>query len=484
MKKIQTPLFYLFIIAINILFFWRSFNISLFKDDFFFFEISRINNVGAFLNFFSPIRTYSFKPLASEVFYFLINRNIFLGHLIVFITYFVGLLYLYKSIIFISKNKYFAQLSILIYSLSSAHVFQLYWLATYQEILVFTALSASFYFFLQRKTLISSIFYVCALLSKETAILYIIFLLFIELLTLSKARRLNMKSILFIFRRLIIYGLLSALFFCIYQYSLHYVTALDNYKMDLNFRRILNNSMWYFLWSWGVPSFLPDYMTSIFSAPINEFWKLWREPYVQLYFYLFGIYIFSFLSVFIAYIVTNRHITKKFFVLSLGAIACFFIYLGPVLFFPHRWMVRLTLPLIFISLLQSYILICYFESKRVFRYLAGILIVIYLAMSMAGTKLHENASTYTLESSITKRAEAVFKDINRFNNCSTIYIKDPKMMKMSSWDGSEKIALTFFGNSARSYFFPRRKDLNLVYEFQTRTQPIGSCVVGADEFLR
>jgi len=88
------------------------------------------------------------------------------------------------------------------------------------------------------------------------------------------------------------------------------------------------------------------------------------------------------------------------------------------------------------------------------------------------------------ESSISNNASIIFNNKERFNNCNTLYVKDPKNMKMGSWDGSEKLALTFFGDSFLSYYFPGRKNMTVLYEYKTKTIPKGSCIVDAAEFIK
>jgi len=477
-KQKEENIFFLGIVLSNILFFINAFKMYFFKDDFFFIKISKINNIQGFIHFFSPLRTYSYKPLASEVFYFLVNGNPLLGHCVVFVTYFIGLYFLYKSVHLLTKNTLLSRLTIFTYSISSVHVFQLYWLATYQEILVFAALSFSFYYYLQKKYTLSIISYICALLSKETAILYVLFLLLFEII---KSRKIYGKQLL---RNLSAYILVSVLFYIIYQYSLAHVTALDNYTMTLNPKRLINNALWYFLWGWGVPSYLSDYMTSIFSKPIPEFWNIIDQPFFKEYIYSLTTYLFVFFSSLVLFITMHLNKLKKIGWFLLLNVVGFFIFLGPMLLFPHRWMVRLTVPLIFITLFQSVIWFYYLQSNTFFKGVFVVLISLYTITCFFGIKVNENTSTYLLESSISKQATKVFGNITRFENCTTIYIKNPKVMKMGSWDGSEKVALTLFGDSFLNHYFPNRRDMKVAYEFQMQQIPQNSCIIDSSELIQ
>ncbi|MCX6730961.1 MAG: hypothetical protein NTZ55_03875 [Candidatus Roizmanbacteria bacterium] len=146
-------------------------------------------------------------------------------------------------------------------------------------------------------------------------------------------------------------------------------------------------------------------------------------------------------------------------------------------------MVRLTIPLIFISIIEGFILALLWKRKAI-RPFVIFLVCLYLVWNYCGIKQHEVISTYSLESSITKKAIKIFDDKSRFENCKVIYIKDPKNTKLSSWDGSQKIALTFSGESFLSYYFPLKKELEVAYEYKSKIPPEGSCTVNVSELIK
>jgi hypothetical protein len=55
---------------------------------------------------------------------------------------------------------------------------------------------------------------------------------------------------------------------------------------------------------------------------------------------------------------------------------------------------------------------------------------------------------------------------------------------MCTWDGSEKIALTFAGDSFLSYYFPDRKDMKVVYEYRTKVPVGNNCSIDARELIQ
>jgi len=484
-------MFALTIIVLVFFFFINAFKMNFFKDDFFFLQISHVHNLKGFLNFFSPIRTYSYKPLASEVFYFFIRNNIFIGRLIVFVTYLTGLYFLYRSILSLSKNSLLAKLTVFLYAISFVHVFQLYWLATYQEVVVFAALTISFYLFLQKKYLPSIFFYILALLSKETAILYIVFLVLINALINRKEIKNLRKDLVGIYLPLISYIVVPVVFYLLFKYSLQYVTALDNYKMSLSPKQVINNSLWYFLWAWGLPNFLPEYMRSIFFKFTADFWKLFKDKSFLVYFYSYSAYFFIFLGSSVVYILANLKKIKEIFLMKIFVLVSFFVFLGPILFFPHRWMIRLTLPLIFISLFQAYILSLFYKNKPVFKASFILLIVLYAITNYFGVKLHESSSLYLLESRFVTNADHIFKKYSsQIQKHPVLYFTDfvynkkiKKKIYYRPWGGSKKLDNTFHGQYFLDYYFPGKK-MKAIYGYTTENIPKNAYVIHSELFLK
>ena len=301
LKVINNDVFFFSLLFLLILFLFKNaFSIQFFRDDFFFLKISDARSFTDFINFFSPIRTYSYKPLATEVFYFFlisIGKNIFIGHLLVFTVYFIGLYYLKKTIMLLTNNNLFSKLTVFFYAISFIHVFQLFLFATFQEVMLFTCIILSFYYYQKNLILLNLLFFLGALLSKETAILFIVFLTSFEFIY---------KKNTFIkkFPLLITNIILAAIFLLVYKYSLSHVTLLDNYKLHFNNPKlIINNSMWYFLWSLGFPNFMSDVFRNFPFQPLPDFWKAFATPEFKEYFYSLIIYyliFFIFLTIYIA----------------------------------------------------------------------------------------------------------------------------------------------------------------------------------------
>ncbi len=471
-------------LVVYVLFVFRNaFSINFFQDDFFFLKISNVKNIVDFLNFYSPFRQYSYKPLAGETFYFIIHllsNNVILGHLIVFVTYFIGLMFLYQIIKLLMKNDLLAKLSVFFYAISFIHVFQLYWFATFQEIAIFTFLVVSFYTFLRNKYLLSVIFFILACLCKETAVLYAPFLVLYVIIA-NRGKLMNVKKQ---FIPLVIILAVTLLFWLMYRYSLSFVTQLDNYKMVWNPRLLLNNGMWYFLWAWGAPNFMPDYFRSIFSQPIPAFWKMLTNPVTRIYFYIVIAYFILFIGLTVVMLLKHKQ-AKRTLSIFIYCIVNFFIFLGPILFFLHKWMIRLTLPLLFVVFIQALIIsLLLNRQNKYFRYAGYILICLYVIWNFLGIKVHEETSTYLLENKIFHNASQYFGEHRQeILSHNVIYFKDTTNNLPKGWNGSEKLKLSFAEQSFLDYYFPDA-NLKAVYGFEDEQIPNNAYVVESNIFLK
>jgi hypothetical protein len=460
------------LILFFVLFFSNAFFTSFFKDDFYFLNISRKFD---FLAFLSPIRTTFYRPLPTEFFYFFLHRLPFpliTGHICMFIVFLVGVYFLYKSLIIITNSKEVSFFSTFLYLFHFSHVYQLYWFATFQEVLLFTLLTGSLFFILNKAFLPSIILFLLALFSKEQALLFPFVAFFFYYIKYKK-----------IHASFIIYIILDLLFGAIQGYVNSQMPILPEYSMHFSPKLLVNNISWYGLWSLGFPSMMSDYMKSIFSLPFGGFWAYFKQTTFNIYFIGMVLYLIVFALSVVGIYLNNKKERKRLIVYGILSVALFVYFLIPVLPIIHKWMVRLTLPLIFVSVVEGLVLALLWKQKKT-KPVAIFLIGLYLIWNYFGIKQHEIISTYALESSITKQADIIFSNKARFQNCNSLYIKDPKNMKMGSWDGSEKLALTLSGDSFLSYYFPDRKNLTVHYEYKSRKSSSHDCIVNADELIQ
>jgi len=489
-------MYWLLLFSIVIFFFKKAFSTYFFNDDFFFLKISQVVDLSDFLHFFSPIRQYSYKPVGTELFYFLIHlfkHNLFFSHLIVFLIYFLGLFYLYKILMLLFKKSSLAYLTTFFYGISFIHVFQLYYFGTFQEVAVFSFLTIAFYKFLLKKKAFSLLFFLLALLSKETAILFCPFLIsyvliknFRKILNLQKKKQIDLmkKKLMQILKVVLPYLFFSLLGILLYQYSLKYVTQLDNYEIIFNPKLALNNGLWYFFWSLGAPNFTSLYFVSLFKPPIADFWKMFKNfPEIKAYYILLIIYYSLFLFTILIYLLKHK---KQFFPLlkiKMFLFISFFVFLGPILFFEHRWMVRLMTPLIFVILAQMILIHKFINAKKIYRIVALVLIFLLFFINLKGIPIHESSGTFLLESRFSKSAQKYFdihhKDILKHRY---IYFNDITDRHIDSWGGSEKLKVTLSDQNFIDHFFPG-SGIKAIYGFENRQIPLDAYIIDVFDIL-
>lgn len=457
--------------------FRNAFTINFFLDDFFFLRIGKANSLDEIIKFFSPFKSYFYRPIPTELFYYTIyvlKNNLFFSHLIVFITYFVGLYFAYKSQLLITKNKLWSRLTIALYAISFIHVFQLYQLATFIEIALFTFLSISLYFFLNRKSTQSVLFFVFACMSKETAVLFPIFLVAVNFIQGEDKSKLKNTWIHFV---------TSIIFLAIFKLGLSsVVNAIDTYTIHMDPRLGINNLMWYSLWSFGLPNFLPVYMTSIFQKPIHEFWEIWKNNDVKIYFALLALYVVSAFSMVASFFYLHRQKITTLLKLALFCAVFFVLFISPTLLIIHKWMVRLMLPLFFLSLLLSYPVSYSIKRKGFARIVGYFFLFSYLCFNIAAITVHESSSLFILESKFVNNLERYFSlhgdEIARHKY---IYFIDPKK-GTNPWGGSKKLKVTLHDQNFLYNYFPN-KNIIAIYGYENKTIPKDAYLIKSIDIL-
>jgi len=467
-KKI---LFSVVFLLLFLLFFFKSFGMHFFEDDFFFLSITKQFDLA---HFFSIQRTTFYRPLSTEVFYFLVQHLPFpllTGKILMFAVFLMGILFLYKTVLLITKNKILSSLTVILYSFHFSHVFQLYWFATFQEVLQFSLLSLSLYLLLKNRWGISLLCFIGALFSKEQTVLFPLFAFF---LYYKQYKRIPLKALYFI--------ALSGLFGLISFYVNTHSPQVAEYAIQLKPKLMVNNYLWYFLWSLGFPSMLPDYMRSIFSIPIPKFWTFFEAKEFGIYFFNQLLFLVLFIGACAAVFFSSAKKEKeKIGRILLFVLVSFGLFLLPVLPIIHKWMVRLTIPLVFVSFFEAYIFAHLWKEKKL-KWTVGVFIGLYLLWNFFGVKIHEQSSTYIQETQIVQNADKLFSD-KKYQDCNFLYFKDPKDMGMSEWEGSKKLGLTFAGQSFLPFYFPNKK-IEAVYEYQTKAIPRGACVIKGELLLK
>ncbi len=164
---------WLLIFAATLLAYAGSLRYGFSQDDWFFLLISRASNFGDVLNFFNPASQSGFaffRPLGTQLYFYLFqNQSVAMHAFMLLVQSFNG--FLVMRLVARLKVKSPVPLMVgILYAISSVHFLSLYYIAATQQLLAATFSLLSLILFLERKYWISAIFFVIALLSKETAI--------------------------------------------------------------------------------------------------------------------------------------------------------------------------------------------------------------------------------------------------------------------------------------------------------------------------
>ena len=235
--------------------------------------------------------------------------------------------------------------------------------------------------------------------------------------------------------------------------------------------------MWYSLWAVGFPNFLPDYMRSILFKPLPVFWNLLNSADIKNYFYSLIFYIFLFGGLTFYTLALNKKIITKIILIIGFCLMLFFMFISPTLFIIHKWMVRLTVSLIFLSVIEGYVLYLGYTSKnKLLKITSIILILIYVYINFIGIKIHESSGLVQLETSIFNKSSQIFvKNHDEIIKSGNIYFVDKYGHPEN---GSAKLKVSLHDQDFLSYYFPGQK-LKAFYGFEKPIIPKDSFVIDA-----
>jgi len=253
-KKNKVVYFFLFLFLVLILLFHKSFFAYFSQDDFYHFKLGQADSLVSFINFFSPgslASTGLYRPLSVQVYSFFGQRafglNYTLYHLFNFAVYFLTVLVVFKVFSLIFKDEKRAYFATGIYSLAAFHFTTMSFLWGIEELMASLFFFLSIFSYLKRKK-ISLVFFVLALLSRETAVTLPFVLLFLEWVREKK------------FQRTLPYFILLVLYF-LFRLYFHLVPDESIYGLSFSPKLAINNYLWYFLWGLNFPENLIDFVS-------------------------------------------------------------------------------------------------------------------------------------------------------------------------------------------------------------------------------
>jgi hypothetical protein len=429
------------------------------NDDFFFLNIAKANSLGEFFNFFSlskgPEGFGMYRPLTTQVFYFL-SRSLFnlspLPLHIISLIFFFGVIYLvYRLVVELVKNEKVAILSAFLYAVSATHFGQLYYLAAFQELGMTLFVILSCLMFIKRKNLLSFIFFVLALMSKETAVVTPILLALIYFF-----QKFNGEKIIS-FKRFIVllspYLILLATYF-VFRFASYGFATGDSYIWDFSLRKLINTSFWYLLWSFNIPESLVDFIGSGLTINPNLF-VFWGDQ-IKPILILFIVQALILIYVLFRSIVKNdgKNKNANSFVSAL-CIAWFFVSLLPVIFLPlHKFTFYLTLPLIAVTFRIAYLLI----TTKVNRIVIGIFLLVWTITSVLTLKFTYVTNWISQSQIISQRVFEFFNSEGSKLEGKTIAFVDTEDDSNVFWSPTSTIRTVLSDKNFFDVFFPNLAD--------------------------
>ena len=297
---------WLLIFAATLVAYGASLRYGFSQDDWYFLLISRANNLSDILKFFNPFTQSGFaffRPLGTQLYYFLFDMNPLAMHIFMLILQSCNG-YLVMRLVARLKVKSPVPLIVgVLYAISSVHFLSLYYIAATQQLLAATLSLLSLIFFLDRRYTQSALLLVAGLLCKETAIVVPGVALILALINQLKPK----------IRQFIPYSLVTIL------YILMRLTTNSSVQSEyyLSFGpSVLTNIRWYALFGANFPEQLVNY--GLPRMGINFFRFVYDFGYPAWIILISGGLIS--LIMFVRLLQTRRWLYLAWFIIALGPV--------------------------------------------------------------------------------------------------------------------------------------------------------------------
>lgn len=473
MKILRNKTLFL-IILFAIILYLPSLGVYFSGDDFFHLRVSQINSPSEIPSFFSFTKNEHsisfYRPLTTQI-YFLLNQKLFglnpIGyHLINIISFAVILCLIYHLIFKLIKNKDISLLTVFFYAFSTSNFSRVYSPSIFQElgliIFFLAALICLLNFWEKHRPVdyfLSIIFFLCALCSKETAVVFPFVALLIGVL-----RKIPLR---FLFLSLTIYYLLLATYLPLRLFVFGPAIG-DSYLWNFS-PRVFNTAFWYSLWSLGTPEMWVDFIGP--GLKINPNLLKFYGPETLMIVVSLGLFlIFAF--------VNFLRKQPPFREIVFGALFTFLTLL-PVLFLPwHKFPLELGLPLLGIA----FLLALFFNQSS--RKILVIAILLYLTINLTSYWLTYRTHWLTQRNRVAQRVLTYFqKNYHDLDEPAVIYFYNNSVIISTEWGASKQIATALSYSDAFRVWY--NQDIKILYEDLAQKPPENASVIklGSKEFL-
>lgn len=239
------------------------------QDDYFFLFISKAGSVGEVLQFFSPWHQQGFpffRPLGTQLYYFLFNQNPFSMHVFMLLLQSFNGYLVYKLVSKLFKDNHLTSIMIgILYAISSVHFLSLFYIAATQQLLAATFGLLSLNAFASKKYLSAALYLVPGILSKESALVVPGIATLIYLYDSGKLSFLWIKKYLF---AILPYIVVIALYLGLRLFAGIHIQS--EYQPVFG-PSLISTIRWYILFGFGAPEELLRYGLSGMSIRLGQF---------------------------------------------------------------------------------------------------------------------------------------------------------------------------------------------------------------------
>jgi len=355
-----------------------------------------------------------------------------------------------------SLSKSVALISLTIFAFSHTNFSRLYFLSATQEIMLSVFVLLALINSVKKPNLkhlsTTSFWYILALLSKDSAIVFPVLVIIFDLL---KFKKIN-------FKKLFVLVLISVIYLYIRIFIFGFNTTLgNNDSYDLSFSPMVtaNTIYTYILWAVGGAELLKDYLRN----PITLIGRFYTD------FGLLGkIMIGLLVTTIISFGVLIAKNFKKISLMQLGAIIIFIISLAPVLFFPnHKFTIQMSMSMMGFALFIGLLLAK--ESKKVIL----LMLFLYLSLNITSILLTQKTHYSVQRAKISSKAYKFFTENYPIlpDNTKIVFANsDTNGSDISTWGSSKQISHALMMDNFFKVIYPG-KNIEVIYEDLVESLP-------------
>lgn len=358
------------IILLSFFLFFPAFGTYFHQDDFIHMTYSdSLAKVFSSFNLFTKGDFPFYRPIPTQIyFYFLkyfFGLNPFPYHVVNFILFTLNICILYKLSSYLTKNSIAGIFSSLFYAINSTHIAPLFSPAYCHELFLVLFSLLSVYSLATNKLRTSIIFFILALMSKETAVVLpgILFITYLY----RKRKFPPIKEL----KIIILYAAISIFYF--FSHALFYgFASSSSYKVILG-KQTMQILFWYFLWALSVPNIFIDFLLP--RLRINSVWYQVAGVNSPAFFIFFGAFCFLLLIL----VIWSIKRIKGSLQLCLFSLSWFVISLLPLIIFPlHKLATEQALGLCGMSIFLGFVLSSAFKGSGILKVISFLTAVFYL----------------------------------------------------------------------------------------------------------